>query len=108
MEITLSLPDVLAAKLQTEARTQHRSTEDVAVELLDQALGAEPSEDEDFPLTLEEVVAKIRALPPNPANQFDWEAARKGLSEYLAASMGRTFCFSERTSLAAPMTSVKR
>jgi len=84
MEITLNLPDVLAAKLQTEARTQQRSTEEVAVELLDQALDAEPEPLDYVPPTLEGVVARIRATPPNP------EMVRPpsgSLGEYLAASI---------------------
>jgi hypothetical protein len=36
---------------------------------------------------LEEVVARIRATPPNLANQFDWEGARRELVEYLAGSV---------------------
>jgi hypothetical protein len=65
MAITITLPDVLAAKLETEAQARNRPAEEIAVELLDQALAAEPNETEHFPLTLEEVVAKIRSLPPN-------------------------------------------
>ncbi len=81
MEITITLPDFLATKLQAKARIQQRPAEEVAVELLDQALenGADAE--------LERLVARIRALPPNPANQFDWEAAREGLAKYLAASI---------------------
>lgn len=84
MEITLRLPDMLATKLQTEARAQQRSTEEVAVELLDQALDAEPDPSDYVPPTLEEVVARIRATPPNP------EMIRPpsgSLGEYLAASI---------------------
>lgn len=86
MEITLHLPDMLAAKLQTEAQLQRRSTEEVAVELLDQALDAEPESDY-VPPTLEEVVARIRATPPNPANKFDERAMMQSLGEYLQASI---------------------
>lgn len=78
MEITLSLPDVLATKLQTEARVQQRSTEEVAVELLDQALenaaGAE----------LDALIARIRALPPEPDLIRQPTAS---LEEYLARSL---------------------
>lgn len=84
MEITLSLPDVLAAKLQTKAQTQQRLAEEVAVELLDHALDAEPEPPDYVPPTLEEVVARIRATPPNP------EMVRPpngSLGEYLAASI---------------------
>ena len=87
MEITLSLPDVLAAKLQTKAQLQRRSAEEVAVKLLDHALDAEPEPPEYIPPTLEEVVARIRATPPNPANQFDERAMMQGFGEYLQASI---------------------
>ncbi|MEP7341629.1 MAG: hypothetical protein ABI977_28110 [Acidobacteriota bacterium] len=87
MEITLNLPDVLATKLQTEAQAQRRSTEEVAVELLDQALEVELELQEYIPPTLEEVVARIRATPPNPANQFDERIMMQGLREYLQASI---------------------
>lgn len=84
MEITLTLPDVLAAKLQTEAMSRRRSTEEVALELLDQALDAEPETPDYTPPTLEEVVARIRATPPNP----EMVRPPKGsLGEYLAASI---------------------
>ena len=84
MEITLRLPDVLAAKLASAAQAQRRSTEEVAVELLDQALDAEAESSDYLPPTLEEVVARIRATPPNP------EMVRPpsgSLGEYLAASI---------------------
>lgn len=84
MSITITLPDILAAKLETEAQAQSRSAEDIAVELLDQALGVEPLAPDYVPLTLEEIVARIRATPPNP------EMIRPpsgSLGEYLAASI---------------------
>lgn len=84
MEITLTLPDVLATKLQTEARAQRRSTEEVAVELLDQALDAESEPPDYIPPTLEEVVARIRATPPNPQMV---RLPNGSLGEYLAASI---------------------
>lgn len=84
MEITLSLPDVLATKLQTEARAQKRPAEEVAVELLDQALKVELELQEYVPPTLEEVVARIRATPPNPQMI---RPPQGSLGEYLAASI---------------------
>lgn len=84
MEITLTLPDVLAARLQTEARVRRRSTEEIAVELLDQALEVESDSQEYIPPTLEEVVARIRATPPNPQMIRSPEGS---LGEYLAASI---------------------
>lgn len=84
MAITITLPDVLAAKLETEAQAQQRSAEEVAVELLDQALAAEPEQSDYVPLTLEEVVARIRATPPNPKMV---RPPSGSLGEYLAASI---------------------
>ena len=84
MEITITLPDFLAAKLQTKAQAQKRSTEEVAVKLLNHALDTEPEPTDYVPPTLEEVVARIRATPPNP------EMVRPpsgSLGEYLAASI---------------------
>ncbi|MBP6823099.1 MAG: hypothetical protein KA368_16235 [Acidobacteria bacterium] len=87
MEITLSLPDVLAAKLKSKAQTRKRPAEEVAVELIDEALAVGTNETEFFSQALDETIARIKSLPPNPANQFNWEAKRKGLAEYLAASI---------------------
>jgi hypothetical protein len=84
MAITITLPDVLAAKLETEAQARNRPAEEIAVELLDQALAAEPNEAEHFPLTLEEVVAKIRSLPPNP-NAY--RPPTGSLADYLEKSL---------------------
>lgn len=87
MTITITLPEFLAARLQSEAQAQRRSAEDLAVELLDEALETKQQADGGFHLTPEEVVAKIKALAPNPANQFAFRPAMKGLAEYLAASI---------------------
>ncbi|MGH9846180.1 MAG: hypothetical protein ACREEM_46355 [Blastocatellia bacterium] len=84
MAITITLPDILATKLQTEAQARDRSAEEFAVELLDQALTAEPKETEHFPLTLEEVVAKIKSLPPNP-NAYRLPTG--SLADYLEKSL---------------------
>jgi hypothetical protein len=87
MAITITLPDTLALRLQTEAQARNRPAEDFAVELLDRALAPEANEGEYVPMTLDEIVAKIRSAPPNPANQFDMEARMKGLEEYLKKSL---------------------
>ncbi len=86
MAITITLPDVLAAKLETEAQARNRPAEEVAVELLDQALAAEPNETEHFPLTLEEVVAKIKSLPPDPSLI---RQPAGSLEDYLAKSLAK-------------------
>lgn len=66
MTMTITLPDQLAVKLQAEARQQHLSPDELALNILADALKLEDEADE-YP-TLEEVVAKIKATPPNPAN----------------------------------------
>jgi plasmid stability protein len=75
MAITITLPDVLAAKLETEAQAQRRSLEDLVVSLLNDAVA-----EETFP-TPEEVVARIKATPPNPNNI---RPATGSLAEYLS------------------------
>ncbi len=64
MPVTINLTDTLAEKLQVRAGMQQISLEKLAVNILNKAL--EPA-DEDYP-TPEEVVARIKATPPNPAN----------------------------------------
>lgn len=86
MSITITLPDMLAAKLETEAMARNQSAEEVAVELLDHALAAEPEETEHFPLTLEEVVAKIRSLPLDPSLI---RQPMGSLEEYLEKSLAK-------------------
>lgn len=61
MSITLTLPEPLAARLQTEATMRRRSAQDLAVELLEQALPA------DLNQTLKELMDRVSAKPPNPA-----------------------------------------
>ncbi len=87
MEITITLPDFIATKLQTKAQLQRRSKEEIAVELLDQALDAGLALSDYIPPALDELVARIRATPPNPANQFDERAMMQGLGECLQASI---------------------
>jgi len=61
MSITITLPDDVQAQLQRSAESQRRSLEEVALDILTNAAGAGPAEP-----TPEEVVARIRATPPNP------------------------------------------
>lgn len=66
MVVTLDLPEELAAKLQSKAEMAELAPEELALTLLAEALADGETEEEEFP-TLEEIVAKIRATPPNPA-----------------------------------------
>ena len=61
MSITVTLPDDVQAQLQRAAESQRRSLEEVALDILTNAAEAGPA----VP-TPEEVVARIRATPPNP------------------------------------------
>ena len=61
MSTRITLPDDIERPLQRQAQRQHRTVEDVALELLAEAVASMES----FP-TPEEVVARIRATPPNP------------------------------------------
>lgn len=60
MTITLTLPNKLEQHLQRRAGLQHRSVEQVAIDILTGVLN-----EDNFP-TPEEVVARIKATPPNP------------------------------------------
>lgn len=62
MTLIINLPQELETKLKREATARELSPEEYALNLLDDAL-----EQESFP-TPKEVVAKIKALPPNPAS----------------------------------------
>ena len=62
MPVTITLPDELARNLQIRAETRQVSLEQLVADILTQAFVVE----DDFP-TLEEVVAEIKATPPNPA-----------------------------------------
>ncbi|MCQ3973387.1 MAG: hypothetical protein DPW09_08090 [Anaerolineae bacterium] len=67
MVVTLDLPEELAAKLQSKAEMAHLPPAELALNLLAEALetgGTEWADD----LTLEELVAQIKATPPNPAS----------------------------------------
>ena len=61
MAITITLPNKIETLLQREAQEQQVSAEELALEILGEALEKE----ETFP-SLKEVVAKIQATPPNP------------------------------------------
>jgi plasmid stability protein len=66
MTITITLPDELTTQLQSRAQAQHLPLEVVVINILTSALETE-AEPDDYP-SLEEVVAQIKATPPNPAN----------------------------------------
>ena len=61
MAVTITLPDEMETQLQRKAERQNLSVEELALDILDHALGTE----EPFP-SPEEGVAEIRATPPNP------------------------------------------
>lgn len=61
MTVTITLTDEMEAQLQRRAELQRRSAEDVALEILGNALAWEAV----FP-TPKEIVAKIKTTPPNP------------------------------------------
>lgn len=62
MTLTITLPDSLGSRLKQVAQSQRRSATEVAIDLLDEALASTTPEAE-----LEEVVARIKAVPPDPA-----------------------------------------
>jgi len=63
MPITITLTDAIHACLQDKAKSKHCSAEELALQILSDALAVEsPS------ATPEEVVARIRATPPNPGS----------------------------------------
>lgn len=61
MPITITLPQEIEAQLERRASAQRLSVERLAIDILSGALETEESGP-----TPEEVVAKIRATPPNP------------------------------------------
>ena len=68
----------METKLQHKAQTQHRSVEELALDMLGSAL----EQEEGFP-TPEVVVAKIQATPPNPRSI---RPARGSLAEALRSA----------------------
>ena len=61
MELTLTLPRALAEKLTSRAKSQRQSVEELACTILDQSLDQDENQ-----RALEALVARIKALPPNP------------------------------------------
>ncbi|HEX4948016.1 MAG TPA: hypothetical protein VFZ34_15195 [Blastocatellia bacterium] len=80
MSVTITIEDPLAIQIQNEARARKRPLDEVVTALLTQAL-TEKSPADAFLLTPEEVVAKIQALPPNPAA---YHPPTQSLAEILA------------------------
>ncbi|HUY35217.1 MAG TPA: hypothetical protein VMV69_20900 [Pirellulales bacterium] len=64
MSVIITLSDPLAAQLQSKAAAEDLSVEDLAIRILHDAAEAT----EEVFATPEEVVARIRATPPNLAN----------------------------------------
>ena len=81
MSVTITLPDPLSERLQNEAQARSQSVENLAVELLSRALTDQSGQE------LMALSARIRALPPNPANQFDPQAGMHSLTEHLSATI---------------------
>lgn len=61
MTVTINLPGDVEVQLKRKAKAQDRSIEELAVDILTEAVGSE----HDLP-TPEDVVAMIRSTPPNP------------------------------------------
>ena len=78
MAITITLEDDLVAGLENRAKKQQLSVEQFAISLLTEAIESES----DTPL---EVVARIRATPPNPSRI---RPATANLADVLRASPG--------------------
>ncbi len=64
MPVTIALPDDLTQRLQTEAANRQLSLDELVVDVL---VNAFEHEQDDVP-TLDQVVAEIRAIGPNPAS----------------------------------------
>lgn len=79
MGITLTLPETLSVKLERRAKLRRQSVEHIAFTILDESLDQSDTERE-----LEALVARIKALPPNP-NAI--RPATGSLAEYLAQSI---------------------
>lgn len=92
MPLTITFPDELATKLRTKAEILDQSVDEFTINFLDHAFNGatyyypiieELENEKEDELTLEEVVAKIKATPPNPAMiQYPTES----LLEYLLES----------------------
>lgn len=88
MTTTITLPEYLARQLQRRAAVEHRSAESLAIEYLAERLTEDvtrqvdpppPSLEDDAELLA--LVARVKALPPNPASIIP---AKGNLAEVLA------------------------
>lgn len=79
MQVTITLPDDLERPLRRAADAQHRTAEEVALDILRAGLLDAP--DDRDALDLAAVVAAIRATPPNPHGV---RLARGSLADALA------------------------
>lgn len=73
-QITLTLPESIVTQLERQVQQRNMSLDDFALKLFSDALMAEPVDTLPFPEShtdsfpsLEALVAKIKATPPNPA-----------------------------------------
>jgi len=73
-QITLTLPDAIVAQLERQIKQRNMSLDDFVLKLFSDALMAEPVDALPFPEnhtdsfpSLEALVSKIKATPPNPA-----------------------------------------
>lgn len=77
MPLTITFPDELATTLRTKADSFNQPVDQFTISFLDRAFNGTPhyapiveelkyEDDEDDELTLEELVAKIKATPPDP------------------------------------------
>src|SRR5258705_14012234 len=63
MTTIVTLPDRLAEQLRQQATVRHSSVEALVIEYVEAALGDETTDEEE---SLEALVARIKAMPPNP------------------------------------------
>lgn len=74
MPTTITLPDTLTNQLQARAERREQTLDELVTEMLEEVLSqdtrfvADLDEDEDPWPSLEEVVARIKALPRDPNN----------------------------------------
>ena len=64
MTLTVTLPDPLALQLKSRAKVQKVPLAQMVADMLFNVLEREPAIEQ----TLEELVAEIKATPPNPAS----------------------------------------
>ena len=64
MPLTVTLPDPLAFQLESRAKVQKVPLGQMIVDMLFNVIEREPTIDQ----TLEELIAEIKATPPNPAS----------------------------------------